>query len=271
MIFVKNQVERQVKQKRSVEQTLNSLEELAANSASLLAKPFGSFESGGREYSLPRYLFVGPRGGDDPIRVGIFAGLHGDQPEATHAVVAFLKILEANPELARDYFLFVYPICNPTGFEDGTRCSRRGRDLNREFWNATVEPEVTLLQSEIWSHALDGIISLHTDESSSGLYGFTRGLTFRKHLLEPALAAAEPVLPRNEEGIIDGFVAQRGAIRESYAGAISGPPKVRPRPFEIALCGPGSAPTFRLEQGFVLAMQAILARYRELRAYAAHL
>ena len=34
MIFVKNQVEREVKRKRSVEQTLNPLEDLAANSAS---------------------------------------------------------------------------------------------------------------------------------------------------------------------------------------------------------------------------------------------
>src|SRR5262249_37411730 len=120
--------------KRSVEDWLATLDPHVDRSESLLWKPSGSFELSGRSYSLPRYLFVGPRGGDNPIRIGLFAALHGDQPEGTSALLKFLTILESNPELARNYFLFIYPICNPTGFEDDTRCSRRGRDLNREFW-----------------------------------------------------------------------------------------------------------------------------------------
>ena len=157
---------RTIEPRRSIEEWLSSTSQLAASSESLLWKPCGSFQDSGRTYSLPRFLFIGPRGGDDPIRIGIFASLHGDQLESTSALLSFLRILEATPELARNYFLFVYPICNPTGFEDDTRCSRRERDLNREFWNNSREPEIRLLQSEICSHALDGIISLHTDDSS---------------------------------------------------------------------------------------------------------
>src|SRR5438105_10650036 len=111
-------------QKRSIDGWLSSVNQLAAKSESLLAKPCGNFEVAGRGYSIPRYLFIGPRGGDDPIRIALFASLHGDQPETTSALVTFLKILETTPDLARNYFLFVYPICNPTGFEDNTRCSR---------------------------------------------------------------------------------------------------------------------------------------------------
>jgi protein MpaA len=257
--------------KRSIDDWLSSVSQLAANSESLLWKPCGRLEDSGRAYCLPRYLFIGPRGGDDPIRIGLFASLHGDQPESTSALLMFLRILEATPELARNYFLFVYPICNPTGFEDGTRCSRRGRDLNREFWNNSREPEITLLQSEICSHALDGIISLHTDDSSSGLYAFTRSYTVGKSLVEPALAAADPILPRNTSELIDGFPANDGVVRAVYTGAISGPPKIRPRPFEIALCAPKHAARYQTEQGLVLALQSILTNYRELKAYAQNL
>jgi len=183
----------------------------------------------------------------------------------------FLRILQTTPELARNFFFFVYPICNPTGFEDDTRCSRRGRDLNREFWNNSREPEIALLQSEICSHALDGIISLHTDDSSSGLYAFTRSYTVGKNLVEPALVAADPILPRNMNEVIDGFPAKDGVVRAVYTGAISGPPKIRPRPFEIALCAPKHAARYQVEQGLVLALQSILANYRELKAYAQHL
>jgi hypothetical protein len=256
---------------RSIDDWLSSIAQFAANSESLLAKPCGSFELSGRTYTLPRYLFIGPRGGDDPIRIGLFASLHGDQPETTSALLMFLKILQATPDLARNYFLFVYPICNPTGFEDGTRHSRRGRDLNREFWNNSQEPEVTVLQSEICSHALDGIISLHADESSSGLYGFARSYTVGQDLLEPALAAAETILPRDGSDLIEGFPAKKGVVRAIFNGAISGPPKLRPRPFEIALCAPKQAARYQQEQGLVLALQSILASYRELRAYAQNL
>src|SRR5689334_16341574 len=211
--------------KRSIDDWLSGVAQLSRNSESILWKPCGSFEDSGRTYALPRYLFIGPRGGDDPIRIGLFASLHGDQPESTSALLMFLRILEATPDLARNFFLFVYPICNPTGFEDDTRCSRRGRDLNREFWNNSREPEITLLQSEICSHALDGIISLHTDDSTSGLYSFARSYTVAKNLVEPALIAAEPVLPRNTNEIIDDFPAKDGVVRAVYTGAISGPPK----------------------------------------------
>jgi protein MpaA len=94
---------------------------LAANSVNLVANLDACFDVSGESHVLPRYLFVGPRGGDTPIRLGIFAGIHGDEPEGVYALVQFIKLLEANPELAAGYYLSIYPVCNPTGFEDNTR------------------------------------------------------------------------------------------------------------------------------------------------------
>ncbi|MCX6902020.1 MAG: succinylglutamate desuccinylase/aspartoacylase family protein, partial [Verrucomicrobia bacterium] len=139
-------------------------------------------------HQLPRYLFLGPKGGDDPIRVGIFAGIHGDEPEGVHALVRFLSLLENKPELAAGYCLFIYPVCNPTGFEDNSRHSRRSKDLNREFWIESPEPEVKLLQAELVAHSLHGLISLHTDDTSHGFYGFAHGATLTKNLIEDSTA-----------------------------------------------------------------------------------
>ena len=127
-------------------------------------------------------------------------------------------MLERKPELATGYCLFIYPVCNPTGFEDRTRHARSGKDLNREFWNGSAEPEVKLLQSELVAHSFHGIISLHTDDSSQGFYGFAHGATLTKHLIEPALQAAEQFLPRNGNETIDGFRARNGIIRDTYPG-----------------------------------------------------
>src|SRR5580658_2587854 len=128
--------------RRSISDLLAPLEALAKISPNLIANHGARFVNVAETYELPRYIFVGPQGGDKPIHIGIFAGLHGDKPEGIHAVVQFIKMLELKPELARGYCLSFYPICNPTGFEDRTRFSRSGKDFSREFWINSTEPEI---------------------------------------------------------------------------------------------------------------------------------
>jgi murein peptide amidase A len=258
-------------QRRSIGELLAPLDKIAATSPNLVANYEAHFEIGGARYELPRYLFVGPNGGDTPIRVGIFAGIHGDEPEGIHAGIQFIKLLETKPELAAGYYLSFYPVCNLTGFEDGTRFSRSGKDLNREFWKNSAESEVRLLQAELVSRSFQGIISLHTDDMSDGFYGIVRGATLTKHLIEPALRAAEKLLPRDGRPIIDGFAARNGIIRDTFDGILSAPPKERPRPFEIILETPASPPEYLKEAAFVAALQTILTEYRKFIAYAPNL
>jgi protein MpaA len=275
MTITDNQFETNVKssaaRQRLVADLIAPLEKIAGHSPNLVANHDAHFEIGGVTYELPRYLFVGPKGGDTPIRVGIFAAIHGDEPEGAHAVVQFIKLLEAKPELAAGYYLSLYPVCNPTGFENSTRHSRNGKDMNREFWSNSAEPEVRLLQAELISRSFQGIISLHTDDTSNGFYGFVGGATLTKHLIEPALQAAEKFLPRDERPIIDGFKARNGVIHDAYDGVLSAPPKVRPRPFEIILETPKAPPTYLKECAYVSALQTILDEYRKFIAYAPNL
>lgn len=257
--------------KRSVADVLAPLDAIATNSPNLLANRDVRFQFGGEVLQLRRYTFIGPKGGDEPVRIGLFAGVHGDEPEGVFALAQLLRLLESKPELATGYCLFVYPVCNPTGFEASTRHSRAGKDLNREFWSGSRQPEVRFLEAELAANAFHGIISLHTDDTSDGFYGFAHGATLTRHLIEPALAAAEHFLPRNRDRVIDGFNARNGVIRDNYLGVLSAPPEARPRPFEIILETPKSPPQVLKEAAFVAALQSILASYRELIAYAPNL
>jgi len=247
------------------------LVDLARGSASLIACEPGRFERDGRIQELPRYLFIGAEGGEKPMRIGIFAGLHGDEPAASFALLRFVRLLEENPEIARGYCLFLYPVCNPTGFVDNTRHNRNGKDLNREFWRNSVQPEVRILQSELWSHAFHGLISLHTDDTSDGLYGYAHGPLLTEHLLRPALAAASRLLPRNQGEVIDGFRARDSIIREGYEGVLRAPPGVRPRPFEIILETPHHTPHYLQEAALTVALSSVLEEYRKFIAHAQNL
>lgn len=257
--------------RRSIRRLLLPLFQRVAESTSgWHAESVGHWRTADGPYWMPRLVFQ--RRSEQPsIRLAIFAGIHGDEPAGVHALCDLVRALEQSPALARQYTIHVYPLCNPTGYEDRTRESRSGRDLNREFWRGSLEPEVHLLEREILREKYDGFISLHSDDTSDGLYGFVGGSTLTEHLLKPALAAAEQMLPLNQAPIIDGFHAVNGIIHSAYNGILSAPPNAAPHPFEIILESPAAAPLHRQRIALLLAVVEIIRHYRRLIAYAADL
>ena len=257
--------------RRSIKQLLLPLfVQVGTTAQSLHADSAGFWRVGADRYWLPRVIFVGGQDeGEETLRLAIFAGLHGDEPAGVHALVDLLRALEADPWVGRAYRIHIYPLCNPTGYEDGTRHSRSGLDLNREFWRGSLEPEVAIIERELMRQRFHGIISWHSDDTSDGLYGFVRGATLTEHLLKPALAAAEAALPVNQAAIIDGFHAVEGIIHTAYDGILTAPPGSSPAPFEIILESPHHAPMEMQRRAFVTALTEILRHYRRMMSYAA--
>lgn len=253
---------------RDVSALLAPLRELAGRRRELEAAVAGTFSSGVSDYGISRFRFIGPDAGHEPIRLGLFAGVHGDEPAGCHALVRFLSTLAAEPGRAAGYDLTVYPVVNPTGFADGTRENRAGRDLNREFWRHTAQPEVIILEEELRAGRFHGLITLHADDTCEGLYGYSHGRTLDEMLLKPALIAAECVLPRDCRDRIDGFAARQGVICECFHGVLAPPPEQTPQPFNLIFETPALAP---LEQQVVAALAAldtIIANYRGFIAHA---
>lgn len=236
--------------------------------ASLQSASAGHFLHDGNRYEIERIRFVGPAASHDPIRIGIFAGIHGDEPAGVTALRSFLGSLVENPLRATGYELFAYPVLNPVGLERQTRGNRSGLDLNREFWRGSREPEIAIIESELRRHRLDGLIALHADDSCEGTYGYSHGNELEDSLLRPALIAAEGVLPRDRRASIDGFHAHEGVICDCFQGILAPPPEQRPRPFNLIFETPAKAPLDLQAAAHVAALDAILATYRGYVSYA---
>lgn len=247
--------------------TLKTLYEAWTAIAQVRTDFLGPFDVHGQIYTLPRFTFGDGRT-NDAIRLGIFAGIHGDELAGALAAGEFLSRLSASPELAQGFLVHVYPVCNPTGFEDNTRNSRRGRDLNREFWHGSTEPEVCLLEQELRTRHFHGLIQLHTDDTSDGVYGYVRGHTLTENLLRPALREAGKILPRNNHATIDGFAARDSIIYKHYEGILAAPAEIEPAPFEIIFETPQLAPLDLQVRALLLALETIMTEYRLLIAYA---
>jgi len=125
---------------------------------------------------------------------------------------------------------------------------------------------VQLLERQIRTLRFDGIISLHADDESCGLYAFALGAQVTQHVVEPALSAAEKVLPRNCEPTIDNFTARNGLIRKGYPGMLCAAPEARPRPFEIVFETPLVADLEKQIEANLVFLRHALEQYLQLQA-----
>ena len=235
---------------------------LAGACAEVVVTVAGSFEVEQKNYTIPRFVFHGPATNVPPIRLGLFALVHGDEPAGALGLQRLLNALVDSPASAAGYELTLYPLCNPTVCEDGTRHNRAGYDLNREFWRGSDQPEIKILEAELRTQRFDGIIALHADDTSEGLYGYTQGRVLNENLLVPALRASAHVLPVNTEAIIDGFSAEEGIIEDCFPGILAPPAEQKPRPFEIIFETPANAPMTQQVEAISCALRSVLAEYR---------
>jgi hypothetical protein len=70
----------------------------------------------GTVFELPKLLLLGERGGGDPLRIALFAGIEHRSVDTIAAATQLLGKLDILPSLARDYALFAYPLTNPPAF-----------------------------------------------------------------------------------------------------------------------------------------------------------
>ena len=212
---------------------------------------------------LLRYRWADPSA-SQVYRIGIFAGIHGDEQSGVIAAMQLLHLLEKNPEIAEFYELYIYPVCNPWGFEAGRREGESGRDLNRCFWQEREEPEVRLLEQDLRAKSFHGIIALHTDDTSEGIYGYVNGSTLTRHLLEPALHSASAVIPRDVRPEIDTHPADNSIISGGYRGILAAPEDQHPQPFSIVFETPHHVPLGRQVDAHLVALKEILRLFRKI-------
>jgi hypothetical protein len=250
---------------------LEAFHALSARHPELLALTLGMVGDDAIGGPLMRYTWRGPRGGGDRLKIAFFAGIHGDEPAGGWTLLDFAASLLVEPHLGEGFEFAFYPCLNPTGLNLGTRFNAAGLDLNREFWRGSALPEVLMLERELAAEEFAGLIALHADDTSNGLYGYARGRLLAEELLRPALRAASEILPPNHAETIDGFHAEFGLIRDCFCGVLAAPPTQRPQPFEIIFETPALAPLDAQRAATVRALHSVIAHHRSFISYAAGL
>jgi len=247
---------------------LNPLLQVASTSNHLIVSNGFDFRIGGRKFSIPKFLFLGERGGVAPFEIGIFAGISPNQESTSEAVVNLLVDLEWIPDIATNYVLFNYPVINPRAY---SKVSEFAPDLNELFWQQSAEPEVGYLEKELKRHSFQGIITYQLDDSGRGFHASTQSKIIANELIQPALRAAALAVPIDSEPIDLLEVSRSGRVIGQPKGRLSAPKNAHPQPFDISLYAPVAASPEAQAAGLVLATKTILREYRKLIGHAQHL
>lgn len=137
-------------------QTLQDIHQLLHRQAgwrlSECAQPGGPAE-------LPVLCAHRPGHSPDCPRILISAGIHGDEPAGTLALLELLQQAQFSP----DFEWLIFPALNPFGLLAGTRENAEGRDLNRDFKRCRSAESCFFIEQVSAFDRIDLHLCLHED------------------------------------------------------------------------------------------------------------
>jgi len=141
-------------------------------------------------------------------RLYLSAGIHGDEPAATEALVAWCA---RRARALENCEVLIFPCLNPWGLQHNNRHDARGRDLNRGYHRGDVA--VIAAQKKILrGRFFDAAVMLHEDFDAHGVYLYEIPGA-RPFWGETLLAAAARHVPREPRAKVEGRRCRRGLIR----------------------------------------------------------
>jgi hypothetical protein len=199
---------------------------------------------------ISRYVFEGEQTRETPIRIGIFAGLRGDDEVGPAAVSMFLADLVALPHLGNDLRIYAYPIVSAVDFETRNSFCRPSQYIINQTGCETLSSEAYQIEREIFAIGFDGIISIQMDDEIEALQVGISDHRLHDALVRPILSSFEPFLPNIED--CDG-----GFGRSLTAGI-----RLKRKPFELTFRVPSSGWSGLYAMGLRIALHTAIASYR---------
>ena len=146
------------------------------------------------------------------FQVGLFAGIHGDEPAGVETILHFLEHLDEYAELITDVDLVIFPCDNPYGYERDMRENAQGLDLNQQFHNPDAVGELRLITPVIRQIPFDLTLDFHEDVDSPAFYLWERKLSARSSIARSIIQQVSQKYPIYRQAGIEGFPNQNGVI-----------------------------------------------------------
>jgi hypothetical protein len=249
----------------AAEGLLEILFETSSRSESLMGTRHG-VRLGGCDFNIPKFMLLGARGGGQPIRIALFAGVedHG----AVDGMAAISRLLidgQLNPALVQDYAIFAYPLVNVFEYRSPRL---QIESFDRRFANERLDGDVRFFRTELRKWHFDGMLTLRTDPRAESFRATVRSQLLAKEVIQPAFDVVKRVVPVSSRPVKVRPSDMRARLADYAEGRLTPPPEIRPYPFEVELFAPGAAPQELRIRSLFAAVHEILVNYRTMLSHA---
>jgi hypothetical protein len=197
-----------------------------------------------------RYVFEGDQLRGTPIRIGVFAGLRGDDSVGPGAVASFLEDLVALPQSGESLRIYAYPVVHAANFETATSSFRLSEYIINQIGCKVLSSESYQIEREIFAIAFDGIITIRLVDEIKNLKVGISDTLLHDVLVHPILSNLEPFLPTIEDCVCDSrrFLTAGNGLKR--------------KPFELTFQVPSSGWSGLYSIGLRIALHTIVDCYR---------
>ncbi len=141
---------------------LHRLYARAEGAPCVFASPLGPLVIQGRDYPLPRFVYLSPFGADESLRVAVHAGYDHRDERGTEAVLHFIDHLLLAPDLGDGINLAFFPLVDVLGHASG-----ESRGLAAESWLDPLSPEIRLLARDARQRGYHVFVRVETAAGST--------------------------------------------------------------------------------------------------------
>lgn len=165
--------------------------------------PHAPAAAGAAASPWPLWVVRRPAASASAPTVCLMAGVHGNEPAGTEALVALAGQLAAEPGRFPDFHYVLLPLVNPWGWAHDLRHNGANQDIARQFVDGASQ-ESDRVKAQWHAARCDLLVDLHEDRFHAGF--------FMLAYAESDLAQVERTLRRMEEstGVARGLHAPQG-------------------------------------------------------------
>lgn len=189
------------------------------------------------------------------------AGQHGDEHFAITTLLHWLK----QPILFSDFNYYIFPICNPFGYEHNSRDNGAQQDTNNDsnFIKDSKVAELAILYEQ-FPQTADMIMDIHGDTGKDKVYCYEHKAENLPSIAEPALTANNEILPFIKTKTIYKIPVNNGVIiPPDYDIGIEGYMEKLGIKYSITLELPGKINGQQRTEGGIAIINSILKNFKE--------
>lgn len=244
---------------------LHRLYARAEGAQRIFASPLGPLTAQGRDYPLPRFVYLSPFGADESLRVAVHAGYDHRDERATEAVLHFIERLLLAPDLGDGINLAFFPLVDVLGHASG-----EPRGLAAESWLDPLSPETVLLARDARQRGYHVFVRIETASGSSLANDADEVVVRLRGGVSDTLAdyGGELVSSAEFEPFAVRFEAESGPVSD---GPLTLAEDLGHIPFEITLRLPFAWTDALHREAVALIFKRLMLRYRGHQSYGQHI